>query len=142
MNKVSAILKTQENLFEEVMKGGKNPNPNTHKQTTRRLKNWNGGGRKTASITAGTPYPLLYPWRSNWLLQERVQSYRKRTKELVWKHCFDVCISGIQGETPRKLGELRAGLKVTRNECSKIIKRNVLKVSQAGHCNWGKHRKK
>lgn len=51
MNKVSAIIKTQENLFEEVTKWGGNPNPNTHKQTTRRLKNWDGGGRKKAIMT-------------------------------------------------------------------------------------------
>lgn len=72
------------------------------------------------------------------VLQERIQSHSKRTKELVWKHWFGICISGTQGETPRKLGELRAGSKMTKNECSKKIKTNVLKVSQTGHSNWGK----
>lgn len=53
------LLNLRKICLKRLQNGGKNPNPNTHKQTTGRLQNWDGEEEKEATLQQTLHIPSL-----------------------------------------------------------------------------------
>lgn len=101
--------------------GGRNPNPNPHKQTSRRLKNWDGEEEKEPALQQALHIPSFTHEEANWF--SRKGSSPKEKEQRSW--CGSTTLALVfQEHKQRPQGNCESseqGPKVTRVQQKKEV---------------------
>lgn len=142
MNKANAYIKTMENLFQDATKNRTNKEPNTHKQTTRRLEKWGGAGEKGANILRPALRILSLTHHEATSPAEKGGSPCSQNKEATVKAALQRSFFRNTTGENQETGRARSRTDDNKQDAEKREKGKKMvseKVSQEWCYNWGKN---